>query len=62
MTESTEIVPVDCTAGNVLVAGIVCNGMVISRVVEEPEGTVCNAERLTSMLTAAVPLVAVTTP
>ena len=58
----TETRPVESTSGAVFVAGMVCNGMVICWVVAAPDGTVCRAETLTSIVPAAAPLVAVTNP
>src|SRR5258708_6791438 len=58
----TEMRPVESTSGVVVVAGIVCKGIVICSVVVAPVGTVCSAERLTSIVPAAVPFVAVTNP
>ena len=58
----TETRPVEFIFGVVLVAGMVCNGIVTCCVVFGPDGAVCSAERLTSMVPATAPLVAVTIP
>ena len=58
----TETRPVESTSGEVVVAGLVCSGIVIWRVVVAPVGTVCNADRLTSIVPPAAPFVAVTNP
>ena len=57
----TETRPVESTSGVVVVAGMVCKGIVIWIVVA-PDATVCSAERLTSIVPAAAPFVAVTKP
>src|SRR5260370_30460489 len=58
----TEMRPVESTSGVVVVAGMVCKGIVICIVVVAPVGTVWSAERLTSIVPAAAPFVAVTKP
>ena len=58
----TETRPVESTTGVVFVAGRVSSGIVTWRVVATPAGTVCSADRLTSIVPAAAPFVAVTNP